>query len=218
MIQTVIFDMDGVLVDTEPVHHLAYERHFKELNIRVDEQTYAGFTGNSTPNIFRKLKMMYDLPQDIAALSATKLQYFNEAFEQQEDLQLMPGVLDLIQDLHQNRVQLLIASSSARDTIERVMDRFGLKPYFSHWVSGEDFKRSKPDPAIFLHAVALSKTPKENCLIIEDSTNGISAARAAGVYCIGYTQQGRNKQDVSAADVQISSFSEINYAHLRMMP
>lgn len=212
--QTVIFDMDGVLVDTEPVHHLAYKRHFKELNIEVDAQTYAGFTGNSTPNIYQKLKDQFGLEENIQTLAAAKLQYFNEVFDAHEQLALMPGVLDLIQDLHQNQIQLLIASSSARDTIERVMDRFDLKKYFSHWVSGEDFERSKPDPAIFLKAVALSKTPKKHCLIIEDSTNGIIAARAAGVFCIGYANNGNNAQDISLANIQIQRFSELNYGRI----
>ncbi len=215
MIQTVIFDMDGVLVDTEPVHHAAYERQFEELQILVDEQTYASFTGNSTPNIFMKLKQMFALSQSIEELSATKLQYFNEAFEAQAHLQLMPGVLDLIQDLHRHGVQLLIASSSALDTIERVVNRFALKPYFTHLVSGEEFPKSKPDPAIFEHAVLLSQTPKKHCLIIEDSTNGIRAARAAGVFCIGFTNAGGNPQDISEADMKIDCFSALSFHRLQ---
>lgn len=215
MMQTVIFDMDGVLVDTEPVHHLAYERQFHELQISVDKQTYASFTGNSTPNIFMKLKEMFGLSQSIDELTATKLQYFNEAFESHADLQLMPGVLPLIQDLHHNGIQLLIASSSARDTIERVVNRFVLQPYFSHLISGEEFPKSKPDPAIFLRAVELSKTPKENCLIIEDSTNGIKAARAAGVFCIGYANHGQNPQDISEANTKINDFSELSFNRLQ---
>ncbi|MFN8275383.1 MAG: HAD family phosphatase [Flavobacteriaceae bacterium] len=215
MMQTVIFDMDGVLVDTEPVHHLAYERQFQELQISVDEEIYASFTGNSTPNIFMKLKEMFGLSQSVDELTATKLKYFNEAFESHADLQLMPGVLPLIKNLHHNGIQLLIASSSAPNTIERVVNRFALQPYFSHLISGEEFPKSKPDPAIFLRAVALSKTPKENCLIVEDSTNGIKAARAAGVFCIGYANRGQNPQDISAANMKIDDFSELSFDRLQ---
>jgi beta-phosphoglucomutase-like phosphatase (HAD superfamily) len=85
-----------------------------------------------------------------------------------------------------------------------------LYPYFSHIVSGEDFPKSKPDPAIFLHAASLSKHPKNQCIVIEDSTNGIKAAHAAGIYCIGYQSINSKGQEYSLANKVISHFNEIN--------
>jgi len=72
MVQTVIFDMDGVIVDTEPVHHYAYNQHFKQLNITVTPEMYASFTGFSTKNTFEKLKEYFDIKEDVAALIETK--------------------------------------------------------------------------------------------------------------------------------------------------
>jgi HAD superfamily hydrolase (TIGR01509 family) len=215
MIQTVIFDMDGVIVDTEPVHHYAYNQHFKMLNIEITPEMYASFTGNSTKNIFERLKDTFNLEQDVQTLVETKRNLFNEAFDHKEDLFLLDGVEDLIKDLHHNGMQLVVASSSAKVTINRIFNRFNLHQYFTHIVSGEDFPKSKPHPAIFEHAAFLSQTPREHCIVIEDSTNGIIAAKAAGIYCIGYDSINSKMQDYSLADQVISNFKELNYQLIR---
>lgn len=203
--------MDGVIVDTEPVHHYAYNTHFKQLGIDVSPELYASFTGNSTKNIFERLKEQFGLEEDVHILVETKRNLFNDAFDSKEDLYLLDGVEDLIKDLHASGMQLILASSSAKVTINRIFNRFGLHKYFSHIVSGEDFPKSKPHPAIFQHAAMLAQTPVENCVVIEDSTNGIKAAKAAGIYCIGYDSFHSKMQDYSLADKVISHFNELDY-------
>jgi len=215
MIKTVIFDMDGVIVDTEPVHHHAYNQHFEQLNIEVNAEMYASFTGNSTKNIFERLKIQFNLDEDVANLVETKRNLFNDAFDNKEDLYLLDGVEDLIKDLYDNGMQLVLASSSATVTINRVFNRFRLHKYFTHIVSGEDFPKSKPHPAIFLKAAELANTPVENCIVIEDSTNGIMAAKAAGIYCIGYDSFHSKLQDYSLADVVITDFKELSYRKIK---
>lgn len=215
MIQTVIFDMDGVIVDTEPVHHFAYVQHFKQLNINVSPEMYASFTGNSTKNIYERLKTIYQLEEDVQTLVETKRNLFNDAFDQKEDLYLLDGVEDLIKELHQNGMQLILASSSANVTIQRIFNRFNLDKYFTHKVSGEDFPKSKPHPAIFLKAAELAETHVEKCIVIEDSTNGIIAAKTAGIYCVGYDSFHSKLQDYSLADKVISHFNELNFETIR---
>ena len=215
MIQTVIFDMDGVIVDTEPVHHFAYYQHFKELNIEVSDEMYRSFTGNSTRNIFQKLKSQFDLQEDVEDLILRKRHLFNEAFDLKEDLYLIEGVEDLIKDLYANGIQLIVASSASNVTINRVFTRFNLHQYFTHIVSGEDFPKSKPHPAIFEHAASLSVAPKENCIVIEDSTNGIQAAVSAGIFCVGYDSFHSKDQDLSKANIVIRNFNELNYEKVR---
>ncbi|MDN3677009.1 HAD family hydrolase [Flavobacterium paronense] len=217
MIQTVIFDMDGVIVDTEPVHHYAYNLQFKLLNIDVTPEMYASFTGNSTKNIFERLKAQFDLSEEVNTLVETKRNLFNEAFDSKEDLHLLDGVEDLIKDLHTKGMQLVLASSSATVTINRVFNRFGLFKYFTHIVSGEDFPESKPHPAIFLKAAELANTPVENCIVIEDSTNGIMAAKAAGIYCIGYDSFHSKMQDYSMADRVITDFKELSFDRIKVI-
>ncbi len=215
MVQTVIFDMDGVIVDTEPVHHFAYYQHFNELNIEISDEMYRSFTGNSTRNIFQKLKSQFDLQEDVEDLILRKRHLFNEAFDLKEDLYLIEGVEELIKDLHANGIQLIVASSASNVTINRVFTRFNLHQYFTHIVSGEDFPKSKPHPAIFEHAASLSVAPKENCIVIEDSTNGIQAAFSAGIFCVGYDSFHSKDQDLSKANVVIRHFSELNFEKIR---
>lgn len=214
MIQTVIFDMDGVIVDTEPVHKYAYFQHFNQLGIDVTPEMYSSFTGNSTRNIFERLKEQFRLTDEVQHLVETKRNLFNDAFDSKEDLYLLDGVEDLIKDLYSNGMQLVLASSSAKVTINRIFNRFELHKYFMHIVSGEDFPKSKPHPAIFEHAALLSQTPIENCVVIEDSTNGIMAAKAAGIYCIGYDSFHSKMQDYSLADMVISDFRELGYERI----
>ncbi len=214
MIQTVIFDMDGVIVDTEPVHHYAYFKQFDELNIVVSQEIYSSFTGNSTRNTFQKLKNLFPIEVEVEDLIQRKRSIFNDAFDTKEDLALLEGVEVLIKDLHANGIQLILASSASKVTIDRVFKRFNLHPYFSHIVSGEDFPNSKPHPAIFEHAASLSIAPKQNCIVIEDSTNGIIAAKAAGIYCIGYRSENSKLQDLSKADLVIKHFDELNFKRI----
>jgi HAD superfamily hydrolase (TIGR01509 family) len=207
--------MDGVIVDTEPVHRYAYFKQFDELNIAVTEELYTSFTGNSTRNIFQKLKEKFNLEHDVEDLILRKRSIFNDAFDSKEDLELLEGVEKLIKELHENGIQLILASSASKVTIERVFRRFKLHEYFTHVVSGEDFPKSKPHPAIFQHAASLSIAPKENCIVIEDSTNGIKASKAAGIFCVGYNSVHSKDQDLSEADVVINHFNELGFDEVK---
>ena len=202
--------MDGVIVDTEPVHKYAYFKHFEELKIDVSEELYATFTGNSTKNVYQKIKDQFGIFTEVEELVLRKRSLFNDAFDTKPDLELISGVENLIKDLHANGMELILASSASKSTITRVFNRFNLDQYFSHKVSGEDFPKSKPDPTIFLHAASLSKNKKEDCIIIEDSTNGVKAACAAGIYCLGYNSENSKLQNLEGASVLVDDFFKIN--------
>jgi HAD superfamily hydrolase (TIGR01509 family) len=218
MIQTVIFDMDGVIVDTEPVHNFSYYQHFAELNIDVPKDMFTSFMGNSTRNTFQKLKEMFPIDADVEDLIQRKRALFNDAFDNKEDLFLIAGVEQLIKDLQSNGMQLILASSAAKVTINRVFKRFNLHRYFSHIVSGEDFPNSKPHPEIFEYAASLSIASKENCIVIEDSTNGIKAAHSAGIFCIGYNSVNSKLQDLSLANIIIENLNDLSFEKISKLP
>ena len=215
MINTVIFDMDGVIVDTEPVHRYAYFKHFDELNVLVTDEMFATYTGNSTRNVFQKLKTTFEIDHEVEDLIQRKRAIFNDAFDTKEDLFLIEGVENLIKNLHSNGFELIVASSASKVTIERVFKRFHLHQYFSHIVSGEDFPKSKPHPAIFEHAASLSKFPKNECIVIEDSWYGIEAAVGAGIFCVGYNSEHSKMQDLSKANVIVNHFDELSIEQIR---
>ncbi|GAA4385792.1 HAD family hydrolase [Hymenobacter koreensis] len=215
MIQTVIFDMDGVLVDTEPLHHDAFFRHFAELGIPMTAEEYATFLGSSTRNVYQQLQQEFNLTGDVETLMLRKRELFGASFDDATDLELLPGARELVLDLHRAGVPLQLASSASKETIARVFTRFELYPYFDNLVSGEDFPRSKPDPAIFLHAAQLAGVPPQHCVVIEDSANGVTAAKAAGMYCIGYRSEHSEGQDLRHADHVVSHLGQLDAATIR---
>ncbi|HEX8427095.1 HAD-IA family hydrolase [Hymenobacter sp.] len=218
MIRTVIFDMDGVLVDTEPLHHDAFFRHFTELGVTVSPEEYGTFLGASTRNVYQQVKERFKLPQDLDELMDRKRELFAKAFNESKELDLIPGARQLVEDLHEHGVPLVVASSASRGTIDRVFTRFALYPFFAHIVSGEDFTKSKPDPAIFLRAAELTSTPPTECLVVEDAANGVAAAKAAGMYCIGYSSEHSQGQDLHHADRVVSNLAELDAATILAFP
>lgn len=210
MTQAVLFDMDGVIVNTEPLHRSAYFKMFEEVDVAVTPEYYNQFTGRSTMAICETLCNEFELKRTPNELIQIKRKYFKYLFET-EGLDLISGVLDIIKEYHQNGLKLVLASSASMTNIERIFNRFDLDQYFVAKISGADLKASKPHPEIFIRAAELANTPRSKCVVIEDSTNGIKAAKAAGIYCIGYQGPSSENQDYSIANKVISDFKEIPY-------
>lgn len=207
MFKAVLFDMDGVIVDTEPLHKKAYYMMFDHYNITVSDALFQNFTGQSTINICRQLCTIFDLDSPAEALVLKKREYFKALFFNDPDLKLIDGVLELIKHYYNNGVILVLASSASMTTINNVFTRFDLDQYFKAKISGADLKASKPHPEIFEKAAELSGCKREECMVIEDSTNGIKAAKAAGIYCVGFDSFHSKNQDYSLADKVIKDFS-----------
>ncbi|PKA82436.1 HAD superfamily hydrolase (TIGR01509 family)/HAD superfamily hydrolase (TIGR01549 family) [Ulvibacter sp. MAR_2010_11] len=215
MLKAVLFDMDGVIVDTEPLHKKAYFNMFADVDIAVSEALYESFTGQSTLNICKQLCDQFTLEHAPETLVGIKRSHFKSLFENDTELALLDGVLELIKDYHRNKLTLVLASSASMPNIDRIFNRFDLNRYFTAKLSGADLQASKPHPEIFIKAAAASGHDSRHCMVIEDSTNGITAAKAAGIFCVGYNSLNSKNQDYSKADRVISNFNEIDFAKVK---
>ena len=211
MLKAVLFDMDGVIVDTEPLHKKAYHLMFADVKINVSESLYEGFTGQATYGICAKLVREFNLSESPQYLVDLKRKHFHDLFENHSDLSLLDGVLELIKEYYSRGLVLVLASSASMPNIDRIFKRFNLNSYFVAKLSGADLKASKPHPEIFINAAEASGHSREHCMVIEDSTNGIAAAKSANIYCVGYNSVHSKNQDYSQADLVINDFREISF-------
>lgn len=214
-LKAVLFDMDGVIVDTEPLHHKAYFQMFYDRNLEVSDAMYHSFTGQSTLKVCQQLCAHFQLDMNPQELVLHKRSKFQELFSKDPDLSLISGVRERIEEYYENGLTLVLASSASMGTINAVFDRFDLDPYFKAKLSGADLKASKPHPEIFLKAAQAAEKDKQNCVVIEDSTNGILAAKAANIACVGYDSIHSKDQNYDLADKVITHFDEIAYPNLQ---
>jgi len=208
-LKCVIFDMDGVIIDSEPLHKKAYFETFEFVGADVSEELYHTFTGSSTLNAFQKLVNHFNLDENPEDLVQEKRRRYVDYFENDPNLHLVEGVEEIIKYFYNKGYTLILASSSAMVNINRVFDRFDLQQYFKAKISGADLKASKPHPEIFEKAAVLGDHPKEHCIVIEDSDNGIKAANDAGIFVFGYKNPLVDNQTLENADSVIEHFNEL---------
>ncbi|QRM90655.1 HAD-IA family hydrolase [Lacinutrix sp. WUR7] len=211
MLKAILFDMDGVIVDTEPLHHKAYHKMFDDYNMNVNTTLYESLTGQSTKNVCKKLCTHFNLNVNANELVERKRHHFKDLFFNDPSLKLIDGVHDIIKDYHKNGLTLVLASSASMLTINNIFTKFDLDQYFIAKLSGAELKASKPHPEIFTKAATASGFKRSECLVIEDSTNGIKAAYDAGIYCVGYDSLNSKNQDYSLANKVVSNFNEITF-------
>ncbi|AYM99924.1 HAD family hydrolase [Chryseobacterium sp. 3008163] len=208
-LKAVLFDMDGVIVDTEPLHRKAYFKTFNQLGIEVSEELYTSFTGASTKKVCDTLIDRFNLSETFEDIALIKRAHFKDYFYNDEEFDLIPGVRALIQHYYENGITLILASSATMTTINMVFEKFELEKYFNGKISGADLKESKPHPEIFIKATGMANEPIENCMVIEDSTNGILAAHRANIFCAAYKSEHTHNQDYSLANMVVSDYSEL---------
>ena len=209
MIDTIIFDMDGVIVDSEPIHLSMTKELLKQFNIEISDQELHAFVGTSSRNMWGCFKEKFDLPISIEELlEQDKSKYFK--YLREHNVMPIPGVVSLIEDIHKASCPMILASSASAENIDIVLSKFGIAHYFKFRISGANLKHSKPHPEIFLTSASITNTKPKNCLVIEDSENGVKAAKSAGMKCIGFKNHNSGGQDLSQADIVIESFENID--------
>ncbi len=207
MIKGIIFDMDGVLINSEDLYIEYGYKFFRNLTPDVDAAFLDSFRGTATRYLVRAMVEKHN----ITAIPEDKiLKMLDDGgsliYTQNPKLKLCSGVLEWLEYFYDNNYKLTIASSSSTDNIAAVIEKFNLQKYFKDYVSGNMVEKTKPEPEIFLKAAKLLDLNPEECLVIEDSTNGLRAAKSAGCKAIGYLYEGKNHQDLSLADIVFDKF------------
>ncbi|WP_110954307.1 HAD family hydrolase [Anaerosinus massiliensis] len=204
-----IFDMDGVIIDSEPINTgLAIKTvaHFGKSITSNEMEKYAGSTMKVIFSSIKENKQINaPLEEIITYMQASMLRNLIET-----EIEPIKGIRQLLSNLKTNNIPTAIASSSPKHIIEAVVDKFKLADYFAHLVSGNEVKHSKPDPEIYLvTAEKLGVLPNE-CVVLEDSTNGVNAAKNAGMTCIGFRNLNSGNQDISRADLIVDTIGKID--------
>lgn len=212
--KAVIFDMDGVLIDSEPLHFEVDKMVLKKLNINEDEHYLERFVGYTNPAMWKIIKSEYSIDKTVEELielqMTTKLKYLEES-----NYTAIQGIKELLEEISEHKIPIGIASSSPRIFIEAVIEKIGISKYFNNWISGEEVEKSKPEPHVFLKAAELLGVNPEQCIVIEDSKSGTIAAKKAGMKCIGYKNVNSGNQDLSRADVIVDRITEINFEMMK---
>lgn len=208
-VRCVIFDMDGVIIDSEELHKKAYYETFDFIGVDVTDELYKTLTGSSTINTFQRLISHFNIEANPEELVLNKRERYVNFFENDPTLHLVNGVEEIIKYFYDKGLTLVLASSSAMVNIDRVFNRFDLNQYFTAKISGADLTQSKPHPEIFEKAAILGNTAKEHCFVIEDSDNGVKAANDAGIFVVGYRNPLAADQTLENADMVIEDFGEL---------
>ena len=198
-IKAVIFDMDGVIVESEYRNYKAKFKVLEPYKVSFDYDYYSQFPGNS--NIVVWQKIIDDFSLQVTAEEMHKVDLIaRDALINQEGHIAIDGAIELIKRLSKKYV-LALASGSPEHIILDTVKYFDIEKYFKFIISGETIKNCKPAPDIFLITAENIGIKPENCVVIEDSHNGVLAAKKAGMYCIGYENPNSGNQDLSLADV-----------------
>lgn len=208
-----IFDMDGVIIDSEKYYALAIQHVVNDYGHEVDSEYTNQFIG--TTNTYTWTRIIEDFQIDSTPAELTeKMMAYKEQLDEEHGLIFYPGILDLLKRLKAHDFRLAIASSSGMKEIQQTVDVLNAQDYFDFLVSGEAINLSKPDPGIYLHTATLLEMKPSQCIVIEDSHNGARAAKAAGMYCIGYIDTHYPAQDLSMVDQKIYHHDELDLDQL----
>lgn len=211
MHKAIIFDMDGVIIDSEWIHFHMICKYLEEFGIKIAEDECSVFAGMANREIFACLKAKYGLQHTAEELTTVYMTRYINFLNSAKDIKPIAGVDALIKGIHGLGLPMALASSASPENIATVLGKFELDGYFKIAVSGCDMTASKPAPDIYFRAAEMLNVNLSQCVVIEDSTNGIKAAKAAGMKCIAYRNPNSGKQDLSLADVIIDSFEGLNF-------
>ncbi len=206
----VIFDLDGVLVDTVPAHYSAWRRMFLDEGYAFDEEVYHQKV-DGRPRFDGARAVMVDAtPERVWAACARKNEYFREAIERGE-FNVFPTSVAFVEECQRSGLKLAAASSS--ENVRLILGKVGLLDRFDAVVGGRDVAVGKPDPSIFFTAADRMRLPAADCIVVEDAVSGVAAAKSGGFYCVGVAR-GADRSRLGAADLVVSDLGELDLTRL----
>lgn len=207
-IKLVIFDMDGVIVDSEPIHFEAEKESFRRLGIEVSKQEHESYVGMDQRGIWSAIRKKHGIDISVNELEKQHIKTLTEYIEK-SDIEFMTDIDKFIEKIKKKGIKSAVASSSPKILIERVLKSINLYDKFDFIISGEEVKYGKPAPDIFLKTAEIMGVDCNNSIVIEDSENGVNAAKSSDMRCIGFFNLNSGNQNLENADIVVKEFREI---------
>ncbi|MBX5456795.1 MAG: HAD family phosphatase [Thermogemmatispora sp.] len=214
-LRAVIWDLDGVIIDSAQAHFRAWQRLAQEEGWTLSEEEFRATFGMRNDRIIPLLWGEMP-PERVRALSERKEAYFRELVRQNPQSLALPGALELLQAVHEAGIAQALASSTPPENIALISELLGLQRYLQVLISGEMVERGKPAPDIFLKAAEALQVPPSTCVVIEDAVAGIEAAHAAGMRCLAVATT-REPEALHEADLVVRSLTEVTVERLRAL-
>lgn len=207
MIEVVIFDMDGLMIDSEPFHFQAFSTVFNQFGLQFSKEENTKYIGMQDIDEAKDMVDKYLLPVTADELVKRKQAQFRRFLTQAIIPQ--PGLMKLLGKLQERKYKIGIASSSALEEIESVVNGLKINKYIDVYCSAEQVKKGKPAPDVYLLAAKRLGVKPQNCLVLEDAPNGVRAGKAAGMKVFAIPSQYTKEGDFTQADKVLNSLSDV---------
>lgn len=197
-LRILIFDMDGVVLDSEPLHENARQRMFREFGI-VPDETFPKAVGRSSSGFWRQIIKLCGIEGEPYALEARQ---YHLVAKQIEENHVPPsdGLLEVLHWARERGIKIGLASSSTRKLVDETLHLLGIRELFDYTVSGNEVKVKKPAPDVYRKVLEMANLPAECAAAVEDSDTGVESAKGAGIFCYGYRNNTSGEQSLGSAD------------------
>lgn len=207
-IKAVIFDMDGLMIDSEPLIFQAYKEVFGKYSRQLSEKEYnQRYIGVSEADESKDMVVRFNLSISAEDLVLAKRSRYNQLLN--DHLVAQPGLIELLTSLHQNGYKTAIGSSANLKNIKKVVDKLNISSLIGAYASAEEVKKGKPAPDVYLLAAKKLGVNPAECLVLEDAPKGVQAGKSAGMQVFAIPSKETKDQDFSQADKVLNSLSEV---------
>jgi len=208
----VIFDMDGVIVDSNPYHKEAWLQFAEKHNVELkEEEVPEKIFGKTNTNALRDVFGKDFTPEENEQLGEEKEAIYRDLHA--KDLEPITGLRDFLKMLKQHEIPTAVATNAPLSNVEFIMEKTGLRKYFDVVIDAGEVENGKPDPEIYLKSAEKLGMPAEQCIVMEDSVPGVEAGVRAGMKVVGITTT-HSKDELDKTDLVIDEYEELTYERL----